>query len=261
MMAAAAKRQLARTTRITERNVMAYRHEWIVLLSGFFEPLIYLFGIGYGVGGLVGSVDFLGRSVPYSIFVAPALMASAAMNGAITETTFNFFFKLRYAKTYDTVLATPLGLGHVVGGEVLWALTRGSLYSAGFIVIMVVLHLVTSWWALLALPAAVLLGMTFACLGTLASTFVRDWPDFDLIQIVLLPMFLFSGTFYPLSFYAPPLQGVIEALPLYHGIHLLRSFTTGTVDLTLLIDIGYLGLLTFVALRLTRGRLARRLLR
>ena len=103
--------------------------------------------------------------------------------------------------------------------------------------------------------------LTFACLGTLASTFVRDWPDFDLVQIVLLPMFLFSGTFYPLSVYPPPLQGVVEVLPLYHGIHLLRSFTTGTIDLSLLVDIAYLVLLTALALRLTRSRLVRRLLR
>jgi len=97
-----------RAAHVIERNLMAYRHEWLVIVSGFVEPVLYLAGIGFGIGSLVPNISFGGRALNYAMFVAPALMASAAMNGAIIETTFNFFFKVRYAKTFEAVISTPL---------------------------------------------------------------------------------------------------------------------------------------------------------
>ena len=227
-----------RSVHAIERNVLASRHNWLVLLSGFFEPVLYLLGIGFGLGSLVRDIPIGGgHSVSYAVFVAPALLASSAMNGAIYESTFNLFYKLRYAKTFDTVIATPVGVEEVTLGEVIWAVARGSLYSIGFIVFMLVLGLIQSWWAVLAVPAAILIGFAFAALGSALTTFMRSWQDFDIVQLIIQPMFLFSATFFPLTVYPPALQVVVQLTPLYHGIDLIRSLTTGAMGPGVLVDL------------------------
>ncbi|HEV7810498.1 MAG TPA: hypothetical protein VGO64_07855, partial [Candidatus Limnocylindrales bacterium] len=174
---------------LVERNVYVYRRTWIVLLSGFFEPLFYLGSIGFGLGGLVGSVSGPGGGpISYQLFVAPALLASAAMNGAIAEGTFNFFFKLKYNKTFDAILATPLSAGDVAVGELVWALIRGGIYAIAFLLVMALLGLVVSPWVVLAVPAALLIGFAFGGVAMAATSFMRSWQDFDLIQLVILPM-------------------------------------------------------------------------
>jgi lipooligosaccharide transport system permease protein len=251
-----------RAARLVERDAILYRRNWIVILSGFFEPLLYLLGIGFGVGSLVGSIVTQGgHQFRYAVFVAPALMATSAMNGAIAETAFNFFHKLKYVKLYDAVLSTPLGVADIALGEVTWALLRGTAYAVAFIAIMVLLGLVVSPWAVLALPAAMLIGFTFAALGTATATFVRNWQDFDLVLIVLIPLFLFSGTFYPISLYPSWLQMIVQLTPLYHGVDLLRGLTTGSIGPWLLLDIGYLVVLALAGLLLATARLERLLLK
>jgi lipooligosaccharide transport system permease protein len=244
--------------RVFERNVLYFRRAWIILFTGFFEPLFYLLGLGYGLGSLIGTVD----GVPYSVFVAPALMATSAMNGAIYDATFNMFYKLKYAKTYDAMLSTPLGVGDVAIGEVAWALTRGAIYAVGFIVVMVLLNLVQSPTAILAVPASLLIGFAAAGLGTAATSYVRKWQDFDLVFVITLPLFLFSGTFFPISVYPPVLRTVAEFSPLYRGVHMLRSLTTGNIDPVLVtVDIVYLTVLGLIGLAITSRRLGNLLLK
>ena len=191
-----------RSLRLVERNLYVYSHTWLVILSGFFEPLFYLLSIGFGLGALIGTLPGPGgEPIPYQLFVAPALLASASMNGAINESTFNFFFKLNYNKTFTAILSTPLSPGDIAVGELLWALIRGGLYAMGFVVVMIVLGLVVSPWVILAFPAALLVGFAFGAAGMAATSFMRSWQDFDLIQLVILPLFLFSATFYPIETY------------------------------------------------------------
>jgi lipooligosaccharide transport system permease protein len=247
----------SRAHRLVERNLLVYRHGWIIILSGFFEPIFYLLGIGFGLGTLVGDVG----DIPYSAFVAPGLMASAAMNGALYESTFNLFFKLRYAKTYDAILSTPLGPPDVAAGEVAWALIRGALYAAAFLAVMLALGLILSPWAILALPAALLIGLATAAVGTALTTFMRKWQDFDLITVVTLPLFLFSATFFPITVYPPWLQVLVELTPLYRGVHMLRSLTTGTVDATILVDVLYLTILGAIGVAVLSRRLRTLILR
>ena len=251
-----------RAAHLVERNAILQRRGWPVILSGFIEPLLYLLAIGFGVGALVGaSVIVNGHPLRYAVFVAPAMMASSAMNGAIYETSFNFFYKLKYVKLYDAVLATPLGVADIALGEIAWALIRGTLYAFGFIVVIAALGLAISPWALLALPAAMLIGFSFAAVGTAASTFVRSWQDFDLVLTVLIPLFLFSATFYPISVYPGPLQVVVQLTPLYHGVDLLRSLTTGSIGPWLVGDLAYLVVLGSAALLVAAFRLQRLLLK
>ena len=235
-----------------ERNLMVYRRTWLTIISGFFEPLFYLFSLGLGLGHYVGSVN----GVEYAAFIAPGLLAASAMNGAVYDSTINVFFKLRYGKVYDAMLATPIGTTDVAVGETGWALFRGLLYSTGFIITAAALGLVHSWWGLLALPATVVIGYSFAGLGMAASTFMRSWQDFDLIQLVQLPMFLFSTTFYPLSVYPVGVQWIVRFSPLYHAIELVRSFTLGTVGWHTTLNLLYLAVLGTAGMLLARRRMA-----
>jgi lipooligosaccharide transport system permease protein len=251
-----------RARRLVERNLMVYRRAWLIIFSGFFEPLFYLLSIGVGIGKLVGHVTGPGGTpIAFRAFVAPALLASSAMNGAVYDSTMNVYFKLKYAKTYDAVLATPIGVGDVALGEITWALLRGLLYSAAFIVVMAALGDVLSVWAVLALPAAVLIGFAFAAVGMAATTFLRSWTDFDFVQLAVLPMFLFSTTFYPLTTYPRWLQLVVECTPLYHGVALLRALCTGGVGPGLLGHAAYLVVMGLIGLAITSRRLAGLLLK
>ena len=247
---------------LIERNLLVYRRGWLMIVSGFFEPLFYLLSIGLGIGALVGAIPLGdGRTVPYTAFVAPALLASSAMNGAIYDSTFNVFFKLKYAKTYDAILATPVGVADVAVGEIGWALIRGALYAGTFLLVMLAMGLVRSPWAILAFPASLLIGFAFGAAGMAATSFMRTWQDFDLVQLVILPLFLFSGTFYPVTTYPEPIRLLIELTPLYHGVDLVRGLTTGALGPGMLVHMAYLTVMGLVGLAITSRRLERLLLK
>jgi lipooligosaccharide transport system permease protein len=247
---------------LVERNIYVYRRTWIVILSGFFEPLFYLGSIGFGLGALVGTVSGPGgQQISYQLFVAPALLASAAMNGAIAEGTFNFFFKLRYNKTFDAILSTPLSAGDVAVGELIWALIRGGIYAVAFLLVMAFLGLVVSPWVILTVPAALLIGFAFGGVAMAATSFMRTWQDFDLINLVILPMFLFSGTFYPIDAYPEAIRIVVQLTPLYQGVDLLRSLAVGHLEGVLLVHIVYLAMMGIAGLWVVSRRLDKLLLK
>jgi lipooligosaccharide transport system permease protein len=238
---------LARAGLLVGRNVTAYRHGWYMLLTGFLEPVLYLFSLGVGLGALVGDVDAGGGvEVPYAVFVAPAMLASSAMNGAVLDSTMGVFFKLKYAKLYDSVLATPLGPRDVAVGEIAWAQLRGAFYAAAFLVVMVL--------------AVVVVGLAFAGAGMAATTWMRSWQDFDLVTLATLPMFLLSATFFPLSSYPPGLQWVVQVTPLYQAVALVRGLCLGMVDATLLVHLAYLVVLGLIGTLVAGRRLERLLL-
>ena len=247
---------------LVERNAYVYRRTWMVILSGFFEPLFYLLGIGFGIGGLVGTVTGPnGEQLTYAQFVAPALLAASSMNGAIYDSTINIFFKLKFARTYDAILSTPLGAGDVALGEVGWAVVRGTLYAIGFLIVMVVLGLVASPLGILAIPAAMVVAFGFAGAGMAATSFMRTYQDFDLVQLVVIPLFLFSGTFYPLSAYPPMVAAIVQLSPLYRGADLIRGLTLGLPSPTMLLDVAYLLAMGLIGLAIASRRLDRLLLR
>ena len=250
-----------RSLRLIERNLYVYKHGWLVILSGFFEPLFYLGSIGFGLGALIGTVNGPGgQPITYQLFVAPALLASAAMNGAITEGTFNFFFKLRYNKTFEAILATPLSPGDVAVGELVWALIRGGIYAIAFLLVMLLLGLVVSPWVLFAVPAALLIGFAFGGVAMALTSFMRTWQDFDLIQLVVLPLFLFSATFYPIEAYPDVLRVIVQLTPLYQGVDLIRALVVGAISPVLLFHVGYLLVMGFAGLFVVSRRLDKLLL-
>jgi lipooligosaccharide transport system permease protein len=247
---------------VLERAFKVYRRGWMLIFSGFFEPLFYLFSFGTGLHSLVGTVIGPGgHAVKYTVFIAPALLASSAMNGAIYDSTMNVFFKMKYGKIYDGMLATSLGPMDVAIGEIAWALIRGGLYSAGFMVVMVVMGLTGSWWAAAMLPAALLIAFAFAALGMAVTTYMRTIQDLDMIQVAVLPMFLFSGTFYGLDVYPRWLQIAIECLPLNQGIELLRGLNAGALTAAMIGNVAYFAAMAAVGVTITARRLDRLLLR
>ena len=245
---------------LTLRNFLTYRRGWWIFLTGFLEPVFYLFSIGVGVGKLVGSFEVAGQPVPYAEFVAPGMLAASALNGALLDSTFNMFFKLKYQKLYDQILATPLTTHQVAVGELTWCLLRSGIYSAGFLVVMWADGLVHSWVAVLALPAALLVGFAVAAVGMALTSCMRSWQDFELVTLVTVPMFLFSATFFPLSTYPSWLQGVVEVTPLYRGVVLCRELTTGNVTAASAISVVYLLVMGAVGLWVVGRRLERLLL-
>jgi len=247
-----ARRPLA----VLERNALAYRRMWWAFLSGFVEPFLYLASIGVGVGALVGDVELAdGTTVPYEVFVAPGLFAVAAMNGAIMDTTFNFFIKFKYGKVYDAILATPLDTRDVAFGEVSWAVLRGAVYASAFLAAMFAFGLVESWWGLLALPIAMLIAFAFAGAGLGAATYIRSFVDFDYISLVLVPSFLFSATFFPLEEYPIWIARIVQITPLYQGVAMARRAVLGDLHWTMLIQATYLLAMGAVGCRVAARRL------
>jgi lipooligosaccharide transport system permease protein len=249
-----------RGVHLFERNLMSHRRTWAIIVSGFFEPLFYLLSLGYGLGGYVGDVVIDGRPIEYAAFVAPALLAASAFNGAFYDAT-NIFWKLRYQKVYDAVLSTPLGPKDIAVGETAFALFRGLIYAVGFFAVVLALGLIGSWWAVLVLPATVFIGFAFAGAGIAAVTYMRSWQDFDILNLAVLPMFLFSATFFPLSTYPDWLEVVVQFTPLYHAVSLLRGLTTGAVGGAQLLDVAYLAALGLVGAVIASRRIATLLLK
>ena len=255
--------RLWRSRRMAQRNILVYRHQWIIILSGVFEPLFYLLGIGLGIGAIVRDVRLTdGTVIPYAAFVAPALMATAAMNGAVFETIFNVFFKLNYAKTYDGVLATPMGITEIALGELIWALLRALLYAVAMFVVMIPMGLVLSPLGIFTIPAALLVAASFAAAGLAGTSYLRTVNDFDIpMGLVVMPMFLFSGTFFPITIFPEPIQAIIQLTPLYHGINLIRGLSTGLFDAGDLLSVVYLVAFFAICLWIAMRQMERRLIK
>ena len=244
-----------RSRRVIERNVLIYRRGWILFVSGFFEPFFYLLSIGIGLNTLVGPLHVGSRLVPYAVFVAPGLLASSAMNGALFDATFNLFFKLKIAHTYEAMLSTPLTVTDVAAGELIWALIRAGFYSASFLCVMAGLGYAAGPWAVACYPAALLVSLAFGAAGMAVTTFMRSWQDFDMVSLALIPMFLFSATFYPLAVYPGWLQAVVSCTPLYQGVALLRGIDLGMFDWAMIGHAAYLAAMGAAGLAVTDRRL------
>lgn len=253
----------ARSGSMIERALLALKSStWFVVLSGFFEPVFYLLSFGFGLGSLIGGVtDGTGHSVSYAAFIAPALLATSAMNGAIYDSTWNVFFKMLFGKLYQTILSTSQGSLDVALGEITWALMRGFAYAVAFMIVVTPLGLIPSWWGLLAIPAAVLVAFGFASIGMGITSYLKNFQQMDWVNFFLLPMFLFSGTFYPLTVYPDWIRVIVECLPLNQAIEMIRSLTLGNIGWGLVTHVLYFAVMILLGLAFTTRRLTALFLR
>ena len=214
---------------VIERGFRSWRSgNWIAVFTGFFEPLLYLLAMGFGMGSLVGEVKGPGGvTMSYAAFIAPAMMTTSAMNGAIYDTTWNVFFKMRISKIYQGMLATSLGPLDVALGEIFLALFRGFIYALGFTAVIIGMGLTQSWWALAMIPVALLIALGFAALGMAVTSYFTRFQQMDILQLIIMPMFLFSATLVPLDVYPNVVQWCIMVLPLWHGVELMRQLSLG----------------------------------
>ena len=246
-----------RSWHIFERNFAVYRSQWLMLVSGFFEPLFYLLSVGIGLNHLIAPQLVGGRFISYATFVAPGMLATSAMNGAVIDSIFNTFFRLKISHSYDAVLSTPLDVTDVALGEVGWALGRAAIYAASFITCMVLLGDAGSAWVVLCWPAALVTSLAFSCAGLAAATYIRSWQDFDLVTLIQLPLFLFSGTFFPITLYPHWLGAIISISPLYQSAALMRGLSLGQFDVVMLGRVAYLVALALAGLWLAARRFQR----
>jgi lipooligosaccharide transport system permease protein len=214
--------ELRGAVRVLQRDVILYRRSWLSnLLPNFFSPLLYLLSIGIGVGFYVGTRI---SGLPYTIYLAPALAANAALNGAVFETTYNVFVKLRWDKVYDAAITTPLEPEDIALGELMWATTRAVIYGLAFMVVMLLLGDIRSPLAVFSIVAFVLIGLVFGLIGLIFSSVAPSIDYFSyFFTLFVMPLFLFSGTFFPVERLPAALRAVSWFSPLFHGSEMLRD--------------------------------------
>jgi len=243
---------------VWRRNAAMYRRTWkLNLLPNFFEPLLYLASIGIGVGSYVSSMG----GVSYVQFLAPGLVAVAAMNGATFEVTYNVFVRMNFEKAYDAMLTTPVQPDDVLAGELLWALTRACIYGGCFLLVIAALGLCSFASLLLTLPMIPLGGLLFASLGLAFSLRVPAIDVFNFyFTLFLTPLFLFSDVFFPLAERLPVWgQWLAEALPLLHPVRLARAAFALDFGWIHLWDVAYVVVLSALLLRSARSAVRARL--
>lgn len=243
---------------VWRRNASMYRRTWMLnLLPNFFEPVFYLVSIGLGVGAYVSQMGGLS----YAAFLAPGLVCVAAMNGASFEVTYNVYVRLTYEKMYDAMLTTPIQPEDVFAGEVLWAITRATIYGACFFVVLVVAGLAPLPYALWTLPVIPLTGLLFASVGLAFSIHIPTMELFSFyFTLFLTPLFLFADVFFPLEErLSGPWLRVAEALPLLHPVRMARAAFAGELRAVLLWDVAYVVVVSGLLLAWAQRGMRRRL--
>ncbi|WP_147108061.1 ABC transporter permease [Nesterenkonia populi] len=248
---------------VFERGLSAIRSgRKLIFFAGFLEPVLFLTSFGLGVSPMLDDgFEVSGETVAYAAFIAPALLAVSAMNGAVFDSTVNVFFKLRLTKLYRTMMATSLGPLDLALGEILLALLRGGIYAAGFLAVLLSAGLVDPAAAVLMLAAALLIALGFASAGMAITTFMTRFQQLDWLMVLMLPMFLFSATLFPIEVYPEVAQRIIQVLPLWHGVELMRHIAFWDFSLMSLVHIGYYLVMVAVGMTVTTYRMRRLFLR
>ena len=248
---------LASVVRVMRRNFLSWKRFYrSSLVSALGDPLLFLFGIGWGLGRFVGDID----GVPYAQFVASGIVASSVMNVATFETTFSTFARMREQRTYEAIRATPVSLTEIMGGDVLWACCKCLLTATVMTLVLWIAGLLRSPWAA-ALPlAGFLVGVPFGAIGMCVTSRAQSWDYFTYyFTFGVSLMFYFSGIFFPLSSMPGALQAIAWCLPLAHGVAITRALALGTLGPMLLVHAAVLLLYCVVSFRLAVRWMHRRL--
>jgi lipooligosaccharide transport system permease protein len=224
--------------RVMRRNYLSWRRFYRAsLVSALGDPLLFLFGLGYGLGRFVGPIE----GVPFAQFIASGIIASSVMNVATFETTFSTFARMREQHTYDAIRATPVSLTEIVAGDLLWASLKCVFFAGVITLILLAAGLLRSGWAVLLPAAGFLIGFPFGAIGLCVSARANSWDSFTYyFTLGISVMFYFSGIFFPLSAMPLPIQALAWSLPLAHAVAVTRALALGTVGLATLLHVGAL---------------------
>jgi lipooligosaccharide transport system permease protein len=252
-----------RFIKVWQRNLWTYRRIWKVsFLTPLLEPLFFVAAFGLGLSGFIGEVPYGGRHFDYPTFIAPALVATAMMNNAFFETTYASFVRMYYQKTFDGMLATPLSLEEIMIGEIVWAATKSVAAACLMSGVLAVLGFVKPWSIVAIVPTAFLGGVAFGAVGLWITGITPHIEMFNLpVFLVVTPMFLFSGTFFPVSTLPAWAGAAARAFPLYHLVELCRRMQMGAGEYpawgSAAYLVGFAALFTVCAVRAMKRRLIR----
>lgn len=242
--------------RVWQRDLTIFGKFWkAALFPNFIEPFFYLAALGLGLGAFVQEIN----GQDYINYIAPGLLASNAMFAASFESTFNTFVKLKIDRVYDAIISTPVNAEDIIFGEYLWSGTRATLYGSAFLIVLAILGLVTSWWALLLPPFIFIMGLMFSVMGMLFTSLIQSIDFYAYyFTLVVTPMFLFSGIFFPLDDFPAPVPQLAWFTPLYHAVNICRGLATGPSP-GILVDfvwiVVFTAALSLVPVQLMRKRL------
>ena len=245
--------------RLWQRNAVIYRRTYkLNIIPNFFEPVLYLLAMGLGLGAYLDTIE----GFPYIDYIAPGLVATAAMFGTSFEVTFNCFVKMQFGKIYDAVMSTPLTIEDVALGELLWGTTRAFIYGAAFLLIAAAFGIVHTWLVIFSPLAIALIGMMFSVIG-LAFTAIVPLIDYFTYYwtLFMTPMFLFSGIFFPLNRLPDWVEVVAWFMPLHHAVNLMRALTLTGDARAALLAAAWIAVLTAAMFVLPLNLLRRRLVR
>ncbi len=250
-----------RFLRVWHRNLVTYRRIWKVnFITPLLEPLLYILAFGLGFSGMIGTVAYADLSLDYTRFMAPALIATAVMWNAFFETTYASFVRMYYQKTFDGMLATPLSLEEIILAEIVWSATKAVGAAAIMTTVLGLLGFVQFPSGLMLIPVALLGGLALGAIGMFFTGITPTIDMFNLpIFLFITPMFLFSGTFFPVSNLPAWAQPLALVFPLYHLVEMTRCFALGASETSPWINALYLliffGVFGGLALRAMRRRL------
>jgi lipooligosaccharide transport system permease protein len=256
---------MTRALRIVQRNAVVYRHVWRgSVFTSFLQPTLYLMSLGLGVGSLVDSrrAGLLPGSRSYLEFLAPGLLAAACMQVASFESAWPIVGKILWRRNYHAMLATPLGVDHLIVGELLWIAVRLTTVGSAFLIVAFLFGAMRIAPAtLLGVLMAVLMGLAFSAPILAYAATLKNGNRFNvLFRFIITPLFMFSGVFFPIDRLAVPLQWMAEASPLYHGVQLVRGLALGELGpRAFTIHLAYLLVLLIAGLVAARHTFRRKL--
>ncbi|HSO19055.1 MAG TPA: ABC transporter permease, partial [Desulfosarcina sp.] len=252
-----------RFMKVWQRNLVTYQKIWKVsFITPLLEPMLYILAFGLGFSGMISGVSYGGASLTYTQFMAPALIAVAAMYHAFFETTYASFVRMYYQKTFDGMLATPLSLEEIIIAEIVWAATKSAAAAGIMAVVLGFLGFVDFPMGVLLIPAAFLGGLAFGAVGLFITGITPSIEMFNLpIFLFITPMFLFSGTFFPVSNLPEWARPLALAFPLHHLVELIRRLAIGVSETNLLISLAYLIVFIVIFAALAFWSMKRRLIK
>jgi lipooligosaccharide transport system permease protein len=235
---------LAASGRVWQRNWLVYRRLWHRSLAfGFLQPIMFLTAMGLGIGSIIGSGSSAAfGGVDYVDWLGPGLLAAAAMQTSTFESTYPIMNKIMWGRNYEAMLSTPLGIRSIVFGELAWSAFRIGTLASVFLVVLTLFGIPRTPMAVLAVPFAVLVGLAFSsCLIAFTATQKNDVGFSAVFRFVINPLFLFSGTFFPLTQLPDQIEWVAWLTPLFHGVELIRGAILDQLSLpAAIVHAGYL---------------------